>query len=159
MDSDDFKSVIALAFRAAESPDWDAFYRKVCRWFSQNLSTPIREVEEMSEEYVLRHYFESRYNSILEEGGENQDQRWADAKANVLKMFYPESELDEQQEEDEFWQKALEEEFAKDNAKIQENKAANEAEPPPPRPDSIWDDLPNLDNNYNIQPDDEIPEG
>lgn len=146
MNPEDFKSVIALAFQAAEEPDWDAFYRKVCRWFSQTLSTPIKDVEDYSEEYVLRHYFEHRYVGILESGGEEQEKQWAEARAAILKMHAGETSDDG--EEDRFWEQALEEEFAKDNPHLVQN---------PSQPDPSQES-PNLSDEFNINPDDPIPE-
>ena len=47
----------------------DSFYvvRRMIRWFSDNFSTPIAEVERLPLAYVARHYWEARYEAMAEE--------------------------------------------------------------------------------------------
>ena len=42
------------------------FYRKMCRYISQNFNIPLPEVEKMPVDYVLLHYFESTYEGYEE---------------------------------------------------------------------------------------------
>lgn len=42
------------------------FYRKMCRYVSQNFNIPLPEVEKMPTDYVLLHYFESVYEGYEE---------------------------------------------------------------------------------------------
>jgi uncharacterized protein YdaU (DUF1376 family) len=48
--------------------DENYYYRKMCRFVSQNFSIPLNEVEKMPVDYVLMHYFEGTY-----EGWEEKD--------------------------------------------------------------------------------------
>ena len=44
----------------------DYFYRKICRYFSQNFNVSLPEVEKMPADYVLLHYYESVFESLDE---------------------------------------------------------------------------------------------
>lgn len=44
--------------------DETTFYRQVCRYFSKTFSVPLPEVEKMPFDYVLRHYYEDKFESI-----------------------------------------------------------------------------------------------
>ena len=52
-----------------DTPDY--FYRKVCRWYSNHLNTPLKEVKEIPYHDVLQEYYEHHmekmtYNEVLE---------------------------------------------------------------------------------------------
>lgn len=52
---------------AVVKPDSRAFFRKICRWFSEKFNTPLPMTEDMPKEYILEHYFESIYGDMDEE--------------------------------------------------------------------------------------------
>ena len=47
-----------IALAAVLSPDVDAVYRRIYRWYSKNFHTPLHEVMKLSEHDVLLAYFE-----------------------------------------------------------------------------------------------------
>ena len=44
------------------------FYRRVCRWYSNEFHTPLKDVEILPYEHILQHYYENK----LEAMGRNQ---------------------------------------------------------------------------------------
>lgn len=40
------------------------FYRKICRWFSKEFSTPIKDVESLPWDYIITHYYESHIETM-----------------------------------------------------------------------------------------------
>lgn len=163
MDNEDFKAIAALAFQSASDPNWEDFYRKVCRWFSKNFSVPLPQVEEMAEEYVLRHYLEDTYTQLAENDSEDAHKQWAELKGRILKMHAPPDAPED--DEDSYWEKALEEEFKRDNPHLSEPQAQETAAPAdPPAPRTIEDEdgwtheTPNLPEEINIQGEDPIPD-
>jgi hypothetical protein len=132
---EEYRAIVVLSFRAAEDPDWEASYRKMCRWFSSKFAVPLPQVEEMAEEYVMRHYFEDIYCAIAESDSEDARKQWVEIRGKILQSYVPPEEV---MSEEEFWQKALEKEFAADNAEnIKAQKAAETADttaPAQPQP-------------------------
>ena len=136
----------------------------------------------MADEYVLRHYFEAQYAELAESESEEAHKSWIETRGRLLKAFDPPAPIDDADEmsEDEFWEKSLEEEFAKDNPEPQKpggNPAPKQATRP--KPDGVYEpDLqevpqgrvdsdgwthqeatPNLDHkDIHIQADDDIPD-
>jgi hypothetical protein len=158
MTSEEFRAIAVLAFKAVDSPDYEAFYRKVCRWYSKNFATPLQQVEEMADQYVLRHYFEDQYGALLESGTDDAAKRWAEAKDRVIRSFQVE---DEEADEEDFWEKNLEEEFKRDNPHLYNEKG----EPKAPQPTAAtsepdadgWVHAPNLNKEIQIEGETEIP--
>ncbi len=59
-----------LALQAVRSEtDWDARYRRICRWYSQTFHTPLSEVFELDEVFVLQHHYEHHFETF-------DDQEW-----------------------------------------------------------------------------------
>jgi hypothetical protein len=124
MDRDDLNAIAALAFCSADSPDWAAFYRKVCRWFSSKFAVPLPEVEDsLSEEYVLKHYFEDMYLQLAESTSDDAHKQWTETKGRIAALYRDRADGEEDLDEDSYWEKALEEEFRRDNPGLtQENR-------------------------------------
>jgi hypothetical protein len=55
-----------------DEPD-EYVIRKICRWYSRTLCTPIAEVYRLPWDHVLLHYFESQYEGMDE--GELAEER------------------------------------------------------------------------------------
>lgn len=121
------------------------YYRKICRWYSQSFSTPLREVEKLDPDYVLLHYFEDYFQNISEE----------DKLYNLYKILDPNFDENEEAEIEDFVKKveaqALAKKEAKQNTQLKqqssdqgspEGKVRNFEEPPPP--DTVSDDLDSL---------------
>lgn len=106
MDFEDFKNVQILALHAVEKPDFDAFYRRVCRHLSNKFSTPLKEVEEMSEPYVLQHYFEDIWGDMYaEKSNEEIGKRYETVREAVL--FHDQEAVEDKDVEDEEWVKEM----------------------------------------------------
>jgi glucan phosphorylase len=52
-----------------DKKDWDAAYRRVCRWYSTTFHTPLHQVFDLDESFVLQHYYEHTF-------GELEDADW-----------------------------------------------------------------------------------
>lgn len=64
-DIDYFEGVRIRALLAVMEPDDHALIRRICRWYSQEFSTPLRVVEdELGLDHVLTHWFESEYEKM-----------------------------------------------------------------------------------------------
>lgn len=72
-----WQSVRLLALEAVLVPDWDSFYRSVCRWYSKSFSTPLLDVFDLPQTWVLQNYYEHRWSEM-----ERADQ--LDALAEML---------------------------------------------------------------------------
>lgn len=62
-----WQSVQLLAIEAIVAPDWEAFYRRVCRWYSQTFSTPLTEVYDLPTTWVLQNYYEQTWGELERE--------------------------------------------------------------------------------------------
>ncbi len=103
------EAIKAVALLAIMEPDDAANLRKIQRWFSKTFSTPLQEVETLSTEYILLHYFEEHFVSM-----DFDDLR----KEAVLLLESPEERSDreskEKTEEDAFIKMIEDEEKAKE---------------------------------------------
>lgn len=137
----EFKAIALLAFRSAESPTYDDFLRKVHRWYSRSFSTPLAEVEGMADEVVLRHYFEDSYAQLAEAQGDEARKAWVETRGRLMKAFGPQLPVAEDgMDDDEFWEKSLADEFARDNP----DKAAPTPPPREPDHDNVREQVPNV---------------
>ena len=64
VDAELYEAARILAMEAVRIPDWDAGYRRVCRYFSQNFSTPLAEVFDLPVPFVLQHFYEALYEGM-----------------------------------------------------------------------------------------------
>lgn len=96
-------------------PDGDAFWRHLCRWYSQKFHTPLHIVEELPSDHLLTHYFETIYEDM--EPDDRHD-------AIIFMLESPEErkerEIREQEAEDDFMREA-EAEVAEQNAKLKKD--------------------------------------
>ena len=56
---------VALAEVVGDGYTLAYFYRKICRWYSREFSTPLHEVEKLPITDVLTHYYESHYEDLM----------------------------------------------------------------------------------------------
>jgi hypothetical protein len=110
MDSETFRAIQVLALQAIEDPQYEDFYRSVCRWFSEKFSTSLPTVEEMADQYVLRHYYETVYGEVKDATGEHAKDNYEALKASVLQT---EVEQTEAEIDDDAWAKEIADELAK----------------------------------------------
>jgi len=78
------KAIRAIALAKAQSPDYEFSYRKICRWYSREFSTPLSTVLEMSEEDVLQTYFEDTYERTVSEATDEEGVARLDKLKNDL---------------------------------------------------------------------------
>jgi hypothetical protein len=64
---DRMKNIQLQAMKAVVTPDDEALYRYVCRWFSSKFATPLMDVYDMPIDFVLQHYFEDMYENMSKE--------------------------------------------------------------------------------------------
>lgn len=104
MDKSQYQNILAIALKNAMNPSYDSFYASICRWFSREFSTPLREVEDYNEEYVLGVYFADTYENLMSDEDKGH-QRLSEIRENVLAMFKPEIEemKEANQIDDEDW--------------------------------------------------------
>lgn len=94
--------------------------RKLFRWYSKTFHTPLKEVEDLPLEQIVRDYWESQYENMDE--GELEYAITALVTDEHERLCQEEAEAEEVQR--------LLEEAAKDNEVVQKKQA----EPPPPPP-------------------------
>lgn len=127
-----FKAIALLAFRAAESPSYEDFIRKVHRWFSRSFSVPLPEAEGMADEYLLRHYFEDIYCTMADSTTDEAHKEWTDTRGRLLKAFDPpKAPTEADMDDDEYWEKALADEFERDNPDAMKPQGSPEGDPRP----------------------------
>lgn len=81
------RSIQILAIKSVEDPDYEDFYRGVCRWYSTTFSTPLHYTEQnLTEEHILRHYYEHKYGELYEKAHleEEAKERWNRLKVSVV---------------------------------------------------------------------------
>lgn len=110
MDFETLNALQVLALHSVEYPTYEDSYRAICRWFSKEFSTPLKEVEEMADEYVLKHYYEHTYGEIKNSTNEKAEENYALLKASILQT---EEEKTVEELDDDAWAAALTEELAK----------------------------------------------
>jgi hypothetical protein len=121
MDKDTLKAIQVLALQSVEDPTYEDFYRSVCRWFSKEFSTPLTEVQEMGDEYVLSHYYETMYAEVKDATGEQSAENYNALKASIL---LNEHEKTATEMDDEQWAKELNDELAKQTEKAMSSAMA-----------------------------------
>lgn len=55
------------ALLASIEPDSDAVLRRLYRWFSKTFHMSIADVEDLPTDYILLHYYESKYEDLEDE--------------------------------------------------------------------------------------------
>lgn len=115
-----------LAISAIEDPDWDAVYRHICRQYSKLFFTPLHIVEELEEEYVLKHFFENQFHESYLDTSEEGKQRYQDIRKRILN---PE-EVETEEKEDDDWINEMAEKFAKEQQAEDAKKAQKEQQNP-----------------------------
>jgi hypothetical protein len=124
---DIFRDLQIISLKNFMHPDENAFYRRLCRWFSAEFHTSIFEVEKRPLEYLLVHYFEHKLEKMSKEDF-----------IKYKRFLLHEEEILEEEEEDEEFMEQLELEFIKRRqAELDAKKKQEEATKPPPPDISI----------------------
>lgn len=89
-----------LALDAVENGLYDAWYRSLCRWYSREFSTPLMEVYDLSDEEVLRTYFEDHLWRLKESSSEESQEAYSSLRESIIKTP---DELKAEIQEDDNW--------------------------------------------------------
>lgn len=84
MNIDDIRRLKLICLAKAYEPDSEFIYRRICRWYSKNFATPLREVENLPIEYVLQHYFEETFDTLATSNNDNDLQTLENIKRDLI---------------------------------------------------------------------------
>lgn len=84
MDVDILKSIRILALYETEVESIEAWYKSICRWYSREFHTPLSEVMEMTEEEVIRIYYEDVFYRLKTSNSEEDQTQYDDIKSKLL---------------------------------------------------------------------------
>lgn len=121
---DTLKAIRVIALRHADEKTYDAWYKSICRWYSEKFHTALHLVSDMADEDVLRVYFEDTFWRLKSSGDEKAEEAFERIVQDVLVDGHHESqvEMDEVDEEDDDWYEqelaALDEQIKKQDSKI-----------------------------------------
>lgn len=130
MDDTTLRSIRILALNSVENPDWESSYRRICRWYSKEFSTPLKQVEDMSEFHVLLTYFEDKYQEMANSSSEDAKKNYDSIKEALLMKEEAVDRAEQQKEmEDEIWAAELAEEIKKEQEKDKQKQSDTANEP------------------------------
>ena len=105
---EEFKQICILAFRDAQEDYLEAYIKKLQRWYSTTFSTPLPQVEEMSDHYLVRVFFDQLYYDLFHNNDgspEDTEKRISEIRAGLLKTDEDEQSVEQQDDE---WVKQME---------------------------------------------------
>ena len=129
MDPAILKAIQILALYEAEQESYNAFYDRICRWYSREFSTPLSDVEAMSEEKVLKVYYQDIVAKLSEDTSEEGKQHYEEFRKRVVNPDVVKKETDE----DDAWEEEM-------NKKIEQEQAAKPEEKSVPEPNLVAED-------------------
>ncbi|MGH7241200.1 MAG: hypothetical protein ACREGB_02820 [Candidatus Saccharimonadales bacterium] len=124
---------------AVESPDFDAFYRQVCRWFSEKFCTKLVEVEGYAEEYVLQHYFEDLLHILKTSSNQDSKTHYDELLAEITHVAEDDIAEAVEEDEDDLWEQQMLDEIKKDEEKRLSKAGPTKPPQPPVNPNLIED--------------------
>jgi len=119
----DTSQIEQIAFASVINPDYDAEYRKICRWFSKEFHTPLPEVEENLEtSYILLHYFEHHFAKLRDSRDDSPAMldMWENEFNRILDPDNYEVETEQQAQEDDEWAEEMKREIEEEARKAKE---------------------------------------
>lgn len=98
------KALRVIALQNADDKTYDAWYKSICRWYSEKFHTPLATVMDLADEEVLLVYYEDLFWS-LKTGSEKQKEAFEHMVEDVLIEEHEGSraDVDEAQVEDDEW--------------------------------------------------------
>ena len=132
MDSEEFRNIQIMAIQAVEQPDYEAFYRRVVRWFSEKYSTPLREVDDLPEHDVLQAYFEENYYELYTSNDKDKQQRYDELRDQLV--IPPDVQAAQAQDDDD-WVAEMSREIRESQeklAQLRQKKSEQKQEQPMP---------------------------
>lgn len=110
MDEKTLKALQILALKSIELPSYEDQYRYISRWYSKTFHVPITEVNNFSEEEILKAWFEEKFRDLASSEDEEQRKLYEETRNSILY----EEELAEADKEDDEWVKEMEKEAGED---------------------------------------------
>ena len=128
-----------LALYEVDSDTYEAWYKSLCRWYSREFHVPLPQVLEMSDESVLKTYYEDFFYQIKNSNDEGQQEKYNELKSLYLKdLTKPSAEdLQEKEDDNEWYQEELQKIKDEETKKVSKSKKLDEES----------DLNPNLQNN------------
>jgi hypothetical protein len=83
------KALRLIALSETQEGYYDVWYDSICRWYSRQFHTPLKQVEDMADEYVIRTYYRDVYWTLAN-GDEKQKNIFAELVLDALKQEHPE---------------------------------------------------------------------
>lgn len=138
-----------LALGAIEEPDGEAYYRRICRWYSREFSTPLDTViNDISEKDVLLHYYEDMYYGLYHDESEEGQMRYFQLRSAILRTDKNIVEEELTEEEDDQWAQEMVEQIRQEEEALKAKKAQKTQ---PKQDDRLSDQKPNLINeDFNV---------
>lgn len=131
MDARTLRDLQILALDAVENPDFDAFYRRICRWYSEKFSTALPEVINLDPIHVFQTYYEERFSAAYNPGDEKAMEEYQRIKNAVC---FPDQVAAEEADDD-AWEQQMQKDIESQNvqaAKKAEELVAQQPEPEQP---------------------------
>ena len=120
------KELQILALKAVEMPSWDDWYRRICRWYSKEFSTPIADVYGLAEEEVFQSYFEDQFYTMKQHTDDEGVEAYGNLKDSIINGDEVQA-IEEQveAEDDEWMQKELDKAAKDHNAALAAKEASS----------------------------------
>lgn len=127
MDKDTLRGILILSLDSVENPTFASSYRKICRMYSREFSTPLHEVMEMPEEVILRTYYEDQIQAMADavDGSDEAKRMYDEMRQKILENTLEEDDEQELVESEEDWMRELNEKVAAENKKEPQAKSPN----------------------------------
>lgn len=120
---DTLKALKVIALAHADGHTYDAWYKSLCRWYSREFHTPLHTVMDMSEEDVIRTWFEDVYWKLRSADNEEAQDRFDQIIVETVAEGDTEAqvEIEEVEAEDDDW-------YQRELADIDKKMAKQDAE-------------------------------
>lgn len=111
----EIRDIQVLALGNIEDPDSNAYYRRICRWYSREFSTPLETViNDIPERDVLLHYYEDLYEGLYKDDSEEGQMRYFGLRSALLRTTKDVVEEEVQAEEDDDWANEMNEQIRRE---------------------------------------------
>lgn len=114
MDAKTLRNLQILALNAIENPDYDAFYRRTCRWYSREFSTPLVKVFDLDPVHIMQTYYEEKFGEAYQPDDKNSMEVYDRIKTVVC---FPEQAA-KVEEEDADWEEQMLKDIEQQNTEI-----------------------------------------
>lgn len=141
MNADEINQLKAICLDKALNPDFEFVYRRICRWYSKEFSTPLHMVEGMPTETVLRHYFENWFDGLA-------TSQSPEAVKEIENLKLQMSGTTKHVDEDEEWEEAMLRDIAEEEAKKSNRDAPKPAAAPPSDPPNLEEIEENFERSF-----------